>query len=91
MRSPLSSTRRSACQRTAPGEDLRLHVVADGRELGGSHRVVDAGDVLFDDRTLVEGRRHVVRGRADQLHAPLVGLVVRLGARRTRAGTSGGC
>ena len=61
-------------------EDLGLHVVAGGRELGRAHRVVDPGDVLLDDRALVERRRHVVRGRADELHAPFVGLVVRLRA-----------
>ena len=42
--------------------------------------MVDALDVLLDDRPLVEVGRHVVRGRADQLHAAVVRLVVRLRA-----------
>ena len=39
----------------------------------------DAGDVLLDDRTLVQVGGHVVGGRADQLDAAIVGL--RVGAR----------
>jgi hypothetical protein len=46
--------------------------------------MVDALDVLLDDRALVEVGRHVVRGRADQLHAAVVRLVVRLGALEAR-------
>src|SRR5262249_10050591 len=53
-----------------------LGVTADGREVFGAVRVVDAGDLLLDDRALVQVGRHVVRGRADQLHAVRVRLVI---------------
>ena len=43
-----------------------------------------AGDVLRDDRPLVEVGGGVVGGRADHLHPPLVGLVVGLGADERR-------
>jgi hypothetical protein len=42
--------------------------------------VVDADDLLLDDRPFVQIRCHVVRGRADQLHPAVEGLVVGLGA-----------
>ena len=46
--------------------------------------MVDAPGVLLDDRSLVELGRHVVAGGADQLHAPLEGLVVGAGAGERR-------
>ena len=39
-------------------------------------RMAYAGHVLLDDRALVELRRDVVRGGADQLHTAIVGLVI---------------
>ena len=51
-----------------------------------AHQVVDrvavraAHHVLLDDRPFVQHRARVVGGGADQLHAALVGLVVRLAA-----------
>ena len=47
----------------------------------------DAGDVLLDDRPLVEIGGHAVGGRADQLDAALVGL--RVGARTLEGGQEG--
>ena len=61
------------------GEDAALHVLAEGHHVGRGVSVGDAGDVLLDDRTLVEVGGHVVGGRTDQLDAALVGL--RVGAR----------
>jgi len=46
--------------------------------------VVDADDVLFDDGAIVEYLSNVVSGGADQLDAPLEGLVV--GLEPTNAG-----
>ena len=48
---------------------------------GGDHGrrrvgVVHRCHVLCDDRTFVEIGRHIVRGRADELHASFPGLVV---------------
>ena len=59
-------------------EHHALDVAADGGQVFGRQRVVHALDVLLDDRPLVEVGGHVVRGRADQLHAAVVRLVVRL-------------
>jgi hypothetical protein len=42
--------------------------------------VADAFNVLFDDGTFVEIRRHIVRGGADQFHAACVSLMVWPGA-----------
>ena len=92
VRLPWTITRSSRCQRDRPGEDDALDVAPDPRELvGACARCVTRGDVLLDDRALVELLGRVVRGRADQLHAALVRAAVRVGARRTPAGTSGGC
>src|SRR5690606_40506058 len=64
-------------QADRPGEDRPLDVAADGLELGYVVAVVDAGDVLFDDGPGVQLLGDVVRRGADDLHAPLVGLLVR--------------
>ena len=69
VRSPLSSTRCSQCQRTARARRDRLRVPADGRESAGVEGVVDPDDLLLDDRALVEVGGDVVGGGADQLHA----------------------
>src|SRR5699024_12858748 len=41
--------------------------------------VVDPGDILFDDRTLVEVAGDVVSGGADDLHTAGMGLMIGLG------------
>ena len=41
--------------------------------------VVSARHILFDDRAFVQVCRHIVRCGNNQLHAPVVGLVVGLG------------
>ncbi|KGV46890.1 hypothetical protein X900_4647 [Burkholderia pseudomallei BDU 2] len=59
--------------------------VAPHREqLFGPVRVIDALDHLLDDRPLVEVVGHEVRGRADQLHAASMRLMVRLRALEPR-------
>src|ERR1700677_4435676 len=58
------------------GEGDPLGVTANRREVFRAAGVVHPGDFLLDDRALVEVRGDVVRGRADQLHAVRVGLVV---------------
>lgn len=78
-------------------ENLALGVPLDGRrqhlalDVGPGLRqvarldgVVDPGDALLDDGTLVQVGGHKVRGRADDLDAALVGLVVGLGALERR-------
>ena len=59
------------------GQCHAFDVTTHPGQLGDAVRVVDAGDLLLDDRSLVELLGHVVGGGADQLHAPLVGLPVR--------------
>ena len=61
------------------GEDAALHILAECHHVGRGVSVGDTGDVLLDDRALVEVGGHVVGGRADQLDAAIVGL--RVGAR----------
>ena len=46
--------------------------------------MVDADHVLFHDGTFVEIRRDEVAGRADELHAAAMGLMVRLGTGERR-------
>ena len=57
-------------------ENQRFHVTAHCSHVGHAQRVIDALDVLFDDRTVVERRRHVMGGRADQLDAVAMRLFV---------------
>ncbi len=73
---PLSSTRSSRCQRRPRASTVRSTSRPTRRELLGGVPVVDAPGVLLDDGALVQLGRHVVAGGADQLHAPLEGLVV---------------
>lgn len=68
-------------------EDAAFHVLAERHHVGRGVGVGDAGDVLLDDRALVEVSGHVVGGRADQLDAALVGL--RVGARTLEGGQEG--
>jgi len=63
-----------ACQHHA------LDIAADSLELACALAVVDAHDVLVDDRPVVELLGHVVGGRAYQLHAALAGAAIRIGA-----------
>lgn len=65
------------------GEGCRFHVPADGDEVSGGLAVIDAHDGLFEDGAFVEIGCHIVAGRADQLYAALMGLVV--GARAFEA------
>src|SRR5205823_6883434 len=67
-----------------PRQCLALDVAAERDQIIDAHLVIDARDFLLDDRSFVELRRHVMRGRADQLHAALVRLMVRLGAAKAR-------
>ena len=60
----------------APGEHRAFDVPADAHQLVGVVGVVDPPRVLLDDRAVVEVRRDVVARGADELHAPLEGLVV---------------
>ena len=76
MRRPLSRTRVSACQRTARASTWLSTSRPAAVNCAGVQGVIDAGDVLFDDRALVEIGCHVVRGRADQLHAAIEGLLI---------------
>src|SRR3954452_13626627 len=67
-----------------PGDRLREHlaldVAADPSHVLDGRAVVDAGDLLLDDRPGVELRGHVVRGRPDQLHPAVVRRPVRVRA-----------
>src|SRR5262249_13224802 len=46
--------------------------------------VRDADDTLFDNRTIVENLRYIMRGRANQLDAAIIGLMVRLASNKRR-------
>ena len=77
---PWSRMRCSQCQRTAresARHSASWPTVARVRRVVG---VVDPDHLLLDDRALVEVGGDVVRRRADQLHAAVVRLVVRLRA-----------
>ena len=87
VRAPSSSTRLFGEPLDRLGEGARLLVLPDRHELGGGARVVDAHDVLLDDRALVEVARDEVRGRADELHPAGVRLLV--GVRALEAGQEG--
>jgi hypothetical protein len=57
-----------------------LHVGAEPDQVGGGVPVIDADDVLLDDRALVQVFGHVVGRGADQLDATVLGLLVGTGA-----------
>jgi hypothetical protein len=61
-----------------------LGVAADGDELVGAGTVIDADDVLLDDRSLVQIGGDVVGGGAHEFHSAAMGLVVRLGSGEAR-------
>ena len=80
VRAPSCSTRRSANHFTAW---LRVRLSSSwpmATSSAGGAGVVDAHDVLLDDRPLVEVARDEVRRRADELHAAGVRLLVRVRA-----------
>ena len=77
---PFGITRRSQCHFTARDSTCVSTSRPAATRSSGSEVVVDPGHVLLDDRPLVQVVVDVVRGRADQLHAAVVRLVVRLGA-----------
>src|SRR3990172_9917413 len=58
------------------GEHDLLEIAALAHQVVDGVAVADSGDVLLDDRSLVQLRRGVVRRRADDLHAAFVRLVV---------------
>ena len=58
------------------GQNLALGVLSDGGERLNTHAVINTRHVLLNDGTLVQICRHVVGGGTDQLHAPIVGLVI---------------
>ena len=53
--------------------------------------MIDARDVLLDDRTFIQLGGHVVRGRADELDAAIVRLLVGPSRPENWAGTNGEC
>ena len=67
-----------------PRENDGLDIASDGHEIVRRKGMIHPGDVLLDDRPLVEFRRHIMRRRADQLHAPRMGLMIRLGSLEAR-------
>src|SRR4051812_45089984 len=53
-------------------------IAALAHEIFGRVGVTYTLDILFDDRTFIERRGHVMRGRANELHAALMRLMVGL-------------
>ena len=78
VRRPLSRIAVLAVPLHRARQRLALHVPPDRHELVRGDLVPHPLDLLLDDRPLVEVGRHIVRGRADQLDAARVRLVVRL-------------
>ena len=62
------------------GQNLAFHVAAERDIVFGALGVGDAHGVLFDDRAFVEIGGDIMGCRTDQLHAALIGLLVRVGA-----------
>ena len=63
-----------------PGKDNVLDILSQSHEGVAIKGVVDPNRILLDDGSIVEISSDVVRGRADDLHAPVVCLVIRAGA-----------
>ena len=61
------------------GQHLAFGVAANGGQVFYGFAVVHTGHILLDDRAFVQIGRHIVGRRPDQLHPPVVRLVVRLG------------
>ena len=51
--------------------------------------VGNAGNILFDNRALIEFSRHIVAGCSNNFHPPGVGLMVGLGADKRGVERSG--
>lgn len=60
------------------------------RERLSVHAVRDADEILLDDRALVQIGRRKVRGRADELDAVVVGLVIWSSQRAPEMGSAHG-
>src|SRR5262245_60535432 len=58
------------------GQNPAFDVTPGGNEVVSRHRMRHPFGFLLDDRSFIEIRRHVMRGRADQLHAALMRLMV---------------
>ena len=65
-------------------ENGTFDITTDTRTGFHAHRMIHTRDVLLDDRALIEISGDVVSGRADQLHAPIVRLAVRLRSLKAR-------
>jgi hypothetical protein len=61
-----------------------LHVAPRSSAIVYAHGVIDAGDVLFDDRPFIEILSDIVRRRANQFDAAIVRLLVRPRALKAR-------
>ena len=75
---PLGEVLHGGCQHVA------LDVASSVGQLLRAHAVVDADNVLLDNRTLIQIAGDEVRGGTDNLDTTVVGLVVRLGALKRR-------
>ena len=69
------------------GEDSAFDLAADAAEVADVVAVIDAVDVLLDERAGVEVGGDVVGGGADRLDAALVGLGVGFGTDEGRQET----
>ena len=65
-------------------QGLRLGIAADRYQCVGAISVVHVLNGLRDDRTFIQVRRHVVRGRTDQLNATRMRLMLGLGTLKAR-------
>src|SRR5690606_21424985 len=66
------------------GKNLTFDIATERDIVFGALRMGDAHRVLLDDRAFVQVCRHVMRRRADQLYAALIGLLVGIGALEAR-------
>src|SRR3546814_12597660 len=67
-----------------PSKNLAFDIAAERDVVFGALRMGDTHRVLLDDRAFVQVCRHVMRRRADQLYAALVGLLVGIGTLEAR-------
>jgi len=61
------------------GQHLTFGVTSNSGEVFNRLRVVNAGDILLNNGAFVQIGCHIVRRRAYEFDATVVGLVVRLG------------
>lgn len=66
------------------GKGFALDIAALTDKIVDLVAVTDSRYSLGDNRTGIEFRRYVMRSRANEFHAPLMGTVVRLRARECR-------